>query len=262
MLRRTPLVSLLAFAAIAAQVASSAAQSPSGAAEKVAQSAEAAGSAGARVLQVSGPVFMGDEVSTSRSGEAQIRFADNTRFVVGPNARVLIDRFVYSGGSARAATFSAVRGAFRFISGDSPKGAYLIRTPVMTIGVRGTGLDGFVETGTGRTTIALYEGAAELCDVSNQCIVIEAGCTIVVAPPGGGFEQPTPATRGLFLPYSVSQASLLPQYRLDTSACGGAVPSFRTPGESGGGSGGGSGPGGGTSRGGTQGGGGGDGEGR
>ncbi len=260
MLRRTPLVSLLALAAIAAHVDLSTAQTPSGAAEKVAQSTEAAGSAGARVLQVSGPVFMGDEVRTSRSGEAQIRFADNTRFVVGPNARVLIDRFVYSGGSARTATFSAVKGAFRFISGDSPKGAYLIRTPVMTIGVRGTGLDGFVEAGTGRTTIALYEGAAELCDVSNQCIVVEAGCTIVVAPPGGGFEAPSPATRGLFLPYSVSQASLLPQYRLDTSACAGAVPSFTTPGESGGGSGGG--PGGGTSGGGTQSGGGGDGEGR
>jgi hypothetical protein len=208
------------------------AQTPSGEAEKVSQSAEADGAVGARVLDIAGPVYMGDEISTSRSGEAQIHFVDDTRFVVGPNARVFIDEFVFAGSTARSVTLSAVKGAFRFITGDSPKNAYLVRTPVMTIGVRGTGLDGFVETGTGRTTIALYEGAAELCDASNQCIVIQAGCTIVVAPPGGGFQDPAPSTRALFLPYSISQASLLPQYRLDTSGCRGGAAPLRTPAQS------------------------------
>jgi ferric-dicitrate binding protein FerR (iron transport regulator) len=207
-------------------------QAESGSAEKISQSANAAGSAGERILETSGPVYMGDEIRTDRRGEAQIRLRDNTRFVVGPNARVLVDSFVLSGRTARSVTFSAVRGAFRFITGDSPKSAYLIRTPVMTIGVRGTGLDGFVEPGTGRTTVALYEGSAELCDAAAQCIVIQAGCTIVVAPPGGGFTDPTPATRGLFLPYSISQASLLPQYRLDTSGCRGGAPAFTNPSES------------------------------
>jgi hypothetical protein len=136
---------------------------------------------------------------------------------------VTIDRFVFSGSTAQSVTLSAVKGAFRFITGRSPKSAYLIRTPVMTIGVRGTGLDGFVEPGTGRTTIALYEGEAEICDASNQCQVIQPGCTVVVVPPGGGFEDPAPATRGLFLPYSISQASLLPDYRLNVSGCRGGV---------------------------------------
>ena len=35
----------------------------------------------------------------------------------------------------------------------------------------------------------LYEGEAELCDASNRCQIIQAGCTVVVAPPGGGFEE-------------------------------------------------------------------------
>jgi hypothetical protein len=208
------------------------AQAESGSAEKISQSAHATGSAGARILETSGPVYMGDEIRTNLRGEAQIRLRDNTRFVVGPNARVLVDSFVFSGRTARSVTFSAVRGAFRFITGDSPKSAYRIRTPVMTIGVRGTGLDGFVEPGTGRTTVAVYEGSAELCDAAAQCIVVQAGCTIVVAPPGGGFAEPTPATRGLFLPYSVSQASLLPQYQLDTSTCRGGAPAFNNPSES------------------------------
>lgn len=232
MLRNAYRILLFGALALAALPSASSALSPSGAAEKVSQSAQARGAAGARALDVQGPVYMGDQINTNRAGEAQIRFVDNTRFVVGPNARVTIDKFVFSGSTARTVTISAVKGAFRFITGNSPKNAYLIRTPVMTIGVRGTGLDGFVETGTGRTTVALYEGSALLCDASNQCITAQAGCTIVVVPPGGGFQDPGPTTRALFLPYSLSQGSLLPQYRLNTSACrGGAVP-LRTPGES------------------------------
>jgi hypothetical protein len=146
----------------------------------------------------------------------------------------MIDTFVFAGRTARTVTLSAVKGAFRFITGDSPKSAYLIRTPVMTIGVRGTGLDGYVEAGTGRTTVALYEGEAELCDAANQCQVIQAGCTIVVAPPGGGFEAPSPATRGRYLPYSISQASLLPDFRLDTSGCRGGASTSQTLNDTGG----------------------------
>ncbi len=246
MLVRTHLVCVPLLLALAALPASGFAAGPSGEAEKVSRSAEASGSAGARVLQAQGPVFMGDQISTNRSGEAQIRFVDDTRFVVGPNARVTIDKFVFSGNTARTVTLSAVKGAFRFITGNSPKSAYLIRTPVMTIGVRGTGLDGFVEPGTGRTTIALYEGQAQVCDAANRCQTLQPGCTVVVVPPGGGFEDPAPATRGLFLPYSISQASLLPDFRLDTSGCrGGVTPPRGLNGGSGaGGAGGGSGGGG------------------
>ena len=237
MLDRARLVLIAALMAPALLPGVSAAETPSGTTQKVARAAEATGVAGARQLDVQAPVYMGDRISTNRSGEAQILFLDDTRFVVGPNARVTIDKFVFSGGTARQVTLDAVKGAFRFITGNGPKSAYLIRTPVMTIGVRGTGLDGFVEPGTGRTTVALYEGAAELCDASNQCRTIQAGCTIVVVPPGGGFEAPTPATRALHLPYSISQASLLPQFRLDTSACRGATTPAAAPPDSGGGAG-------------------------
>jgi ferric-dicitrate binding protein FerR (iron transport regulator) len=223
----------LAVATLASLPLVNAAQGPSGAAEKVSQSASARGDTGARALEVDGQVFMGDEIKTDVNGEAQIRFVDNTRMVVGPNARVEVDRFVFSGSTARSVTLNVFKGAFRFITGKSPKQAYQLRTPVVAVGVRGTGFDGFVEAGTGRTTIAVYEGAVQLCDASNQCIVVEAGCSIVVAPPGGGFEQPTTAVQSRFLPYSTSQASLLPQYRLDISACrSSAAPILRDPTES------------------------------
>lgn len=232
---RIAVTTVLVTAAFAVAL-SHAAPNPSGAAEKVARSATATGGGGDRELQTESAVFMGDAIRTDRAGEAQIRFVDDTRLVVGRNARVIIDRFVFRGGNtAETVTLSAVRGAFRFISGNSRKSAYRIRTPVMTIGVRGTGLDGYVEPGTGRTTIALYEGAAELCDAGGQCIEISEGCRIVVLAPGAGFQDGDGTTRALFLPYSISQASLLPDFRLDTSACGPAAPAFNSPSGSGGG---------------------------
>jgi hypothetical protein len=39
--------------------------------------------------------------------------------------------------TARNISINAVRGAFRFITGKSPKDAYSITTPTATIGVRG-----------------------------------------------------------------------------------------------------------------------------
>jgi hypothetical protein len=212
----------LLFATFGSLSSASAAQEPSGEAERVSQSALA----NARVLEINGEIFMGDAIKTGRSGEAQIRFVDNTRLVVGPNARVTIDKFVFSGSTARSVTLNITKGAFRFITGRSAKRAYSIRTPVIAVGVRGTGLDGYVEA-SGRTTIAVYEGSAQVCDRSNQCVVLEAGCGIVIAAPGGGFQQPTAATQAQFLPYSVSQASLLSQYRLDTSACRNASATIR-----------------------------------
>jgi hypothetical protein len=202
------LTTLIAFATTLA------AENPSGEAEKVSQSALA----NARVLEVNGEIFMGDAIKTGSSGEAQIRFIDNTRMVVGPNARVTIDKFVFSGRTAKSVSLNVAKGAFRFITGRSATRAYSIRTPTIAGGVRGTGLDGFVESG-GRTTIAVYEGAAQVCDRAGQCVVLEAGCGIIVAQPGGGFQEPTAAAQARALPYSVSQASLLPQYRLNTSAC-------------------------------------------
>jgi ferric-dicitrate binding protein FerR (iron transport regulator) len=228
-----PILALVTLAALAA-VSDAQAQDPSGAAEKVSQAASATGAIGERMLEVQGPVYMGDQLRTNSAGEAQIRFADDTRLVVGPSARVTIDRFVYSGGSARQVTLSAVRGAFRFISGNSPSQAYSLRTPVLTIGVRGTGLDGFVEAGTGRTVVAIYDGAAEVCNAAAQCVVISEACQIVVVDPGGGFGDLPPASRGLFLPYSISQGSLLADFSLDTSACQGGSPAFRNPTDSGG----------------------------
>lgn len=110
---------------------------PSGTVIAVVQQSEAVGETGKRVLMAEAPVFSGDQILTGPIGEAQVKFRDNTKLVVGPNSKMVIDAFVFEGDTARKISINAVRGAFRFISGRSPKDAYSITTPTATIGVRG-----------------------------------------------------------------------------------------------------------------------------
>jgi hypothetical protein len=51
---------------------------------------------------------------------------------------MIIDAFVFADdNTARNISINAVKGAFRFITGKSPKDVYSITTPTATIGVRG-----------------------------------------------------------------------------------------------------------------------------
>lgn len=104
----------------------------------VVQQSEADGRTGKRVLLQEAAVFSGDQIITGPTGEAQIKFRDDTKLVVGPNSTMVIDAFVFNADdSARQISINAVRGAFRFISGKSAKDAYTITTPTSTIGIRG-----------------------------------------------------------------------------------------------------------------------------
>lgn len=104
----------------------------------VVQQSEVDSATGRRTLLVEAPVYSGDRIITGPTGEAQIRFRDDTRLVVGPNSTMIIDAFVFADDdTARQISINAVKGAFRFIAGNSPKDAYTITTPTSTIGVRG-----------------------------------------------------------------------------------------------------------------------------
>jgi hypothetical protein len=128
---------LLGLTAIAAWSPSASAQ-PSGVVIAVVQQARIDSETGVKTLMPEAPVFSGDEIITDEIGQAQIRFRDDTKIVVGPNSMMVIDAFIFNDDdTARQISINAVRGAFRFISGNSPKDAYAIKTPTATIGIRG-----------------------------------------------------------------------------------------------------------------------------
>jgi len=119
-------------------LAASAGAQPSGIVIAVVQSSEADGDTGRRVLLAEAPVYSGDHIVTGPIGEAQVKFRDNTKLVIGPNSMMIIDAFVFENDdTARKISINAVRGAFRFITGKSPKDVYSVTTPTATIGVRG-----------------------------------------------------------------------------------------------------------------------------
>lgn len=102
-----------------------------------------AGTSGAlRPAQLRGQVRLGDQFVTGANSQVQVLLRDRSTFTVGSNARMTVDRFVVgSGGGA-----SVARGAFRFASGRTTRGSssQAVNTPVASIGVRGTIIDGVV----------------------------------------------------------------------------------------------------------------------
>lgn len=107
-----------------------------------------AGTKKARPAVVRERVILNDEVRTAAASQLQILLLDRTTFTVGANARVAVDRFVYDPArNSRSTGVSVTRGAFRFMSGRNlrrPSGPVTVRTPVATIGIRGTIFEGVV----------------------------------------------------------------------------------------------------------------------
>lgn len=218
-------------------VSSNAAPDASGRVVAVVQSSQADGVTGRRTLTVEAPVFSGDRILTGGAGEAQVRFRDGTRLVVGPNSSMTIDAFVFNADNTpRQVSVNAVRGAFRFMTGSGNKNAYTITTPTATIGVRGTEFDIAIDE-TGETSVAVFSGVTLLCDRRRQnCVEQRAGCSLASISAGQQprrieeqFERQQRLMRQFR--YIRSQQSLLADFRVNTGAClqRAALPSGDTP---------------------------------
>jgi hypothetical protein len=83
-------------------------------------------------------VHRNERVRANASGLGQFEFYDGTKLAVGPNASVVIDKYVIGeGGKLKKLSIKATRGTFRFIAGKSNGSAYKIVTPAGTLGIRG-----------------------------------------------------------------------------------------------------------------------------
>ena len=90
-------------------------------------------------LVVKDNVHQDEAIETSISSASEIVFLDDTKITLGPNTRLKLDHFVFDPDPARGKfVLTTVKGVFRFVSGNLAKESYVIRTPTVTIGVRGT----------------------------------------------------------------------------------------------------------------------------
>jgi hypothetical protein len=109
-----------------------------GKATSVKPQAEGTHSGGTRTLSGGTDVYSKETVRTGDSGQADLRFLDNSNLNVGPKSSVRLDKFVYDPNkSAGAVAIQATRGSFRFVTGSQGGGSYQIKTPYGTLGVRG-----------------------------------------------------------------------------------------------------------------------------
>lgn len=118
-------------------------------------STQPVGQSALRPAAVRGQVRMGDVFVSGAQSQLQVLLRDQSIFTIGSNARVTIDRFVIdTDRGAGGASASVARGAFRFVSGRGGPRAGAVRTPVASIGVRGT----IVETVVGPDALAVLAG--------------------------------------------------------------------------------------------------------
>src|SRR5262245_60957377 len=106
-------------------------------------------------------LYQNEVVATDAQSMAQLLFLDQTSLSVGPKSEVKLDKFVYDPERKQGdVVLAATRGAFRFVTGAQDPKSYTLKTPVATIGVRGTIVDYGIENG--RLVIRLVEGKASI----------------------------------------------------------------------------------------------------
>jgi hypothetical protein len=149
----------------------------------------------AQTLEIGASLEQNDRVKTDASGAVEIKFIDDTMLTVSPNSEVVLDKMLFDGDRAKNVTLRVTKGALRFVTGNSAHEAYQIKTPVATIGVRGTVID--ISLDQGDMVFNTVEGVGVVCHGGTNCHDIRAG------------DQPIAVNRGGFRIATAAQAARL-----------------------------------------------------
>lgn len=94
-----------------------------------------------RLPVVGESVHEGDTITTFANSEVHLHMADGAQFIVREDSKITLFEYVADGGSEDRSLVDLARGAMRSITGwigQFNRSKYRIRTPLVTIGVRGT----------------------------------------------------------------------------------------------------------------------------
>lgn len=146
-----------------------------------------------RLLALKDNVFQNEVVETGSASASEIRFVDNTRIAVGPNSRIVLDKFVFDPEPGQGEfVLRVTEGVFRFFSGDMDSTAYSIRTPTLSIAVRGTILV-VVTRANGEVAVILESDDGVTIDSeSGETVELDTPGLATVAFIGGGLSDPGP----------------------------------------------------------------------
>ena len=151
-----------------------------GAAEEVVRNVY--GNSITRRMKVGETLVANQKVVTQVQSAATLKLADDTRVAMGPSSEVVLDQFFYEPEKNLAAgAINMAKGLMRFTSAAA-RMDLKVRTPVATIGVRGTIFDVMVSRD--GTEVAVREGAVDV-ETKAGTQRVEAGESIVVPSDGG-----------------------------------------------------------------------------
>ncbi len=91
-----------------------------------------------------GKVYQGDVITTGTASSLQLDMIDSGYFAVRPDSKVEINDYVYQQKETDKVTATLLRGGLRSITGaigQTNKRNFALKTPVATIGIRGTDLE-------------------------------------------------------------------------------------------------------------------------
>ncbi len=139
------------------------------------------------------PIFTNQKVSTGAGSRLELTFDDGTKLTLGENADMTLDTFVYDPDAGSGTLKAAVKGAFRFVSGQvskQPDAQVAVTTPIATIGIRGTEFWGgpIDDQALG---VFLIEGAVTVTNNAGEVVLDTAGQGTNIATRGAA---PGPVT--------------------------------------------------------------------
>lgn len=142
----------------------------------------------ARKLEKGTLIYQGDVIRTEKDSAVQVVFNDQTKFYLGSNTEMSINKYNDRRGEEGLATH-IFKGTFRFVSGliakNEPK-AMKVGLAVALIGIRGTNVVGEADATSATVILAEPENAKQKTsiEVSNQF------GSVVIDEPGYGTEVP------------------------------------------------------------------------
>jgi hypothetical protein len=141
----------------------------------------------ARQLSAGSDLGANERLRTGDASSAQLLFLDETSVSMGARSDLLLDRFVYNPNrGSGSVVMSTTRGALRFVTGAQNPTNYTIKTPVATIGVRGTIAEVHTYTigGVTYSRITDVEGLLAVTTKSGQSIRLTPGMSVLVSSTG------------------------------------------------------------------------------
>lgn len=136
----------------------------------------------ASLLSIGRGLVSDELIQTLAEANVRIQFLDETDLRIGARSMILLDRMIYDPNQGlEELVIEVAAGVARFISGNIDPAAFIVNTPVALIGVRGTDFVVYVEA-SGRTTIAVLEGAVIVTPTGRPPVIVGAGQSIVIEP--------------------------------------------------------------------------------